>query len=509
MSHQIISGNRALSYKDLQGNVLKIASGFDGLGIGVGDTMALMLRNDHAFFEASLAAGVLGAYPVPINWHYNAEETLYILNDSDAKILVIHADLLHRLKNSIPENIQIIVVKTPGEIQKAYGLDEAICSVPPESREWQAWFNAHSPWQNPPKPAPASMIYTSGTTGYPKGVRRHVPSPEMSQKTLQIRKQMWGSQRGAIVLITGPLYHSAPNAFGLTHVKAETDIVMQARFDAEEMLHLIAKHKVTHLHIVPTMFVRLLKLPEQTKGRYDISSLKFVIHGAAPCSPDVKREMMNWFGPIIHEYYGSTETGISVLSTPDDWFKHPGTVGKVCPWAKLLILGEAGEILPAGEIGDIYTVVDYQADFTYHKNEAKRFEIEQKGLVTIGDKGYLTADGYLFLCDRKNDMVISGGVNIYPAEIEKELILMPGVKDCAIFGIPDEEFGESLIAYLEPEIGSELTEEGVKQFLRGKVAGYKVPHLIKFQNNLPREDSGKIFKRKLRDPYWEKLGRLI
>ncbi len=509
MSNSIISGNRILSYENFHAKVSRAAQGFHELGVGEGDTICIMLRNDLPFFIASFAAGSLGAYSVPINWHYNVEETRYILEDSDAKVLVIHADLLHQIRVAIAENIRILVVITPPEIQEAYQLEEFQCSAPSGYLEWESWLESCTPWEAPARIAPATMIYTSGTTGRPKGVRRKVPTPELVEKTQNIRRKTWGFTPEAIVLVTGPVYHTAPNSYSMTAVRSEAQMILQPRFDAEEMLYLIERFRVTHAHLVPTMFVRLLRLPAETRERYDISSLKNVAHGAAPCSPEIKRAMMEWMGSILYEYYGSTEAGVPVLCTPQEWLAHPGTVGKTCEWAKLKILGEQGEALAPGQIGDIYTMVDYQSDFTYHKLDEKRREIERNGMVTSGDRGYLSKDGFLYLCDRKNDMVISGGVNIYPAEIEKELILLSGVKDCAVFGIPDEEFGESLIAYVELENGAELRAESVKQFLGERIARYKVPRIVEFHQNLPREDSGKIFKRKLRDPYWKNSGRKI
>ena len=509
MSNSIISGARVLSYEDFHVNVLRAARGFHDLGIVEGDTIGIMLRNDPPFFEASFAAGLLGAYSVPINWHYNVEETRYILEDSDAKVLLIHADLLYRVRAAISDNVRILVVNTPPEIQNAYQLEEIQCSVPSASLEWDSWLETFSPWNTAAKIAPATMIYTSGTTGRPKGVRRQLPTPDLVEKTQYIRRKTWGITPQATVLVTGPVYHTAPNYYSMTAARDGAEMILQPRFDAEEMLRMIEQFRVTNVHLVPTMFVRLLRLPREIRERYDISSLEHVVHGAAPCSPEIKRAMMEWWGLIIYEYYGSTESGVPVLCAPEEWLTHPGTVGRVCEWAKLKIFGEQGEPLTAGQIGDIYTMVDYQSDFTYHKNDEKRREIEREGMITSGDRGYLNDEGFLFLSDRKNDMVISGGVNIYPAEIEKELILLSGVKDCAVFGIPDEEFGESLMAYVELEIGSELPAETVKQFLKNRIAGYKVPRIVEFHQNLPREDSGKIFKRKLRHPYWKDSGRKI
>jgi long-chain acyl-CoA synthetase len=246
------------------------------------------------------------------------------------------------------------------------------------------------------------------------------------------------------------------------------------------------------------------------KRKYDLSSLRNVVHGAAPCPRDVKLAMIDWWGPVINEYYGSTETGIAVWLSAADALRKPGSVGRILPGCTVKAFGDDGRELPPGEIGELYIRAPYIPDFTYNKLDDKRREVARGELVTVGDVGYVDAEGFVYLCDRKRDMVISGGVNIYPAEIEAVLIGMPGVKDCAVFGIPDDEFGESLCAYIEPDdMAAAPSPDAVRSFLAQHVAKYKVPKIVEVVSSLPREDSGKIFKRKLRAPYWEKAGRSI
>jgi long-chain acyl-CoA synthetase len=305
------------------------------------------------------------------------------------------------------------------------------------------------------------------------------------------------------------MYHSAPNAYGLTAARLGASMILQPRFDAEDLLRLIDTEKITHLHMVPIMFNRLIKLPETGRAKYDLSSLKVVVHAAAPCPPPTKRAMIEWWGPVITEYYGSTETGAVVHCTSEEWLAHPGTVGKPYPEADVRVIGANGNSLPAREIGEVVARVPAMADFTYHGDDQKRRDAEKVGLIAPGDIGYFDEDGFLYLCDRAKDMIISGGVNIYPAEIEAELHKMPGVADCGVFGIPDEEYGEAICAVVQPQPGVELTEAEVRAFLRGHVAGYKVPKRVDFHAELPREDSGKIFKRKLREPFWAGLDRRI
>jgi long-chain acyl-CoA synthetase len=286
-------------------------------------------------------------------------------------------------------------------------------------------------------------------------------------------------------------------------------MVLMPRFDPVALLELIEAQRIDTMFMVPTMFIRLIKLPEVIRRRYDLSSLRFIIHAAAPCPAEVKQAMIDWWGPVIHEFYGSTESSAVTFASSADTLEKPGTVGRAVAGAELRILDERGALLPAGEVGEIFTRFAELPDFTYHNRPDERVVIERDGFITSGDVGYLDADGYLFLCDRKRDMVISGGVNIYPAEIEAQLLRIAGVKDCAVFGIPDAEFGEKLMAVVVPVEGRSLTAADLQAELARHLAGYKVPRLIEIARDLPREDSGKIFKRRLREPYWRAVGRRI
>ncbi|WP_341703421.1 acyl-CoA synthetase [Ferrovibrio sp.] len=506
---ELISGDRRLDQAELQARVARAAGGFRALGIGEGDVVALFLRNDFAFFEAALGAAQAGAYATPVNWHFTAEETAYILQDSAAKILVVHSDLWPRIAEAVPEDVKVFLVPTPPEIAVAYGVTDP--GMPAGSTVWNDWLDRQPSDPGTPTPRNA-MIYTSGTTGRPKGVRREKPTPEQLAANAVALGTYFGLRAAepGVILMNGPMYHSAPNSYGLTAARQGHTIVLQARFDPEEMLALIERHRITHMHIVPTMFVRLLKLPEEARRKYDLSSLRNVVHGAAPCAPPVKQAMLDWWGPVINEYYGSTETGIAVWLSAADAQTHPGSVGRVLPGATVVAIDEQGRELPPGEIGELYIRASYVPDFTYNRLDEKRREVAHGDLITVGDVGYVDADGFVYLRDRKRDMVISGGVNIYPAEIESVLITMPGVKDCAVFGIPDEEFGESLCAYIEPDqAAAPPSPADVQAFLLPRIAKYKLPRRIEIAASLPREDSGKIFKRKLREPFWQAAGRSI
>ena len=468
----IWSGARTITTAALIENAARAASGFKGLGVGRGDTVALYLRNDFAFLEASMAAGQVGAYPVPVNWHYAEDEARYLFENSGAKAIVIHADLISPIRNAIPSGVPVVVVPTPPEIQAAYGIAKEQASVPAKALEWSTWRDMFPPLPQQTTEPPGTIIYTSGTTGRPKGVKRTPPTPEQAAVTMTIISRGFGlgpwlaRPDDMVVAVVGPMYHSAPNAYGMFATRLGANVILAPRFDAEELLQLIEGQRITHIHMVPIMFNRLLKLPEDVKRKYDLSSLKFIVHAAAPVSPAVKREMIEWWGPVINEYYGSTETGLVVLCNSEEWLAHPGTVGKAIPEADVRVIDAEGETLPAGEIGEVVARVKSIADFTYHGDDQKRRDAEKAGLIAPGDIGYFDADGFLYLCDRAKDMVISGGVNIYPAEIESELHKMPGVADCAIFGIPDEEYGEAICAVVQPQPGQTLDEVGVRSYLR-------------------------------------------
>jgi long-chain acyl-CoA synthetase len=507
----IASGERRVSTEELTARARKAASVLEEMGVQAGDGVALYLRNELAFFEASIAIGMLGAYAVPVNWHYTPDEAAYLLTDSAVKVLLIHADLLPAISDAVPRSIRTIVVESSPELAAAYGIASEAARAPEGFDVWRDLVEAAPPRAAPPVPAPSTIIYTSGTTGRPKGVRRPPFTPDQQAATVRMLGWSYGytdlleGRRAPETITTaviGPLYHAAPNAHGGVSIQLGLNVRILPRFDPEELLAVIERDRITHLNMVPIMFVRLLRLPEQTRLRYDLSSLQYVTHAAAPCPPPVKRAMIEWWGPIIWEYYGSTEMGNVTNLSSAEWLAHPGSVGRVMPDIDLRVVDEDGRDVPVGTVGEVIARSRFASDFTYQNAPQKRLEMERAGLITPGDLGYLDADGFLYLCDRKNHMIISGGANIYPAEVEAELQKLPGVADCAVFGIPDEEFGESVCAYIQLETGASMTAESVRTALRRTLTGYKVPRTVKFVDALPREDSGKIFKRKLREPYW-------
>jgi long-chain acyl-CoA synthetase len=498
----LISGDRRRTREEMFARASRVATGFDTLGVGQGDSVALMLRNDFPFLEATFAAGRLGAHCVPINWHFLAAETEHILRDSAAKAVVVHADLLPQIEAAIPEDVAVLVVSTPPEIAAAYAVSEESASVPDCRTDYEEWLGRHDEWAEAPRSSPGAMLYTSGTTGKPKGVRRKPPKPEQMQLGRTIGARIYGFGPDARAVMTGPMYHIAPNTFALAIAALGDRLVLQPKFDPLELLQLIEEHAITTLNIVPTMFVRLLRLPKDERECFDLSSLTHAVHNAAPCPADVKRRMIEWWGPVIWELYGGTESGPATACDSEEWLAHPGTVGRAVEGATIKILDADGNELSPGGVGEVFVCSSTNSEFTYHGREDERADIEKDGLITLGDMGYLDDDGFLFLCDRKRDMVISGGVNIYPAEIEAALIDLEGVSDCAVFGVPDSEFGESLMAVIEKLPGSDISVDFVRQELGQRLARYKVPKRIEFGTHLPREDTGKIYKRKLRDLHW-------
>jgi len=499
-------GSRTLTREALSERARRAASGLQALGAGPERAVALVLRNDLAFFEASVACRLAGACVVPVNWHLTAEELRFVLDDCRARVVVVHADLLERVRPALPADCELLVVDTPPEITSTYGLAAPAVAA---ARSWDDWVQAQEPQRAAADPPGFNMLYTSGTTGHPKGVRR-VPMTESVQDAyFRSIAHAFGLRAGMRALVTGPLYHSSPYAHAHVGLWLQARQWLMPRFEPELLLDLIERHRITHMHLVPTMFVRLLRLPAAVRARYDLSSVECVAHGAAPCPESAKRDMIAWWGPVIREYYGSTEASVLTALDSDEWLRKPGSVGPARPGVRLEIRDEIGNVLPPGAEGEIWGHLDCAPQFAYHGRAADRAEIERDGLITNGDVGCLDEDGYLYIRDRKRDMIISGGVNIYPAEIEGVLLSHPQVADCAVFGIPDEEYGEAVAAAVQRVPGSTVDAAALARFLTAHLARFKVPKVLDFLDDLPRLDNGKIYKRRLREPYWLATGRRI
>ena len=502
--HGVISAERAVSTDELRLRAGQAATALHDLGVWQGDRVALLLRNDIAFFEATMGASILGAATVPLNWHMTADEIDYVLDDCEAKVVVVHADLLTEAILSICTGIEVVVVDTPQEVSSRYDSQKTTQLAETLPR-WDEWVGSFAPWDREIRQVTGPMFYTSGTTGKPKGVKRLPIGPE-AIKAVQARAAIaFGISDGGVrSVMTGPLYHSAPNAYGMQAVGEGGLLVLQSRFDPLDLLSLIEEYKITNLHMVPTMFVRLLALSDEEKAQFDLSSLRHVVHGAAPCPADVKRAMIEWWGPVIHEYYAMTESGFIAISDSHEWLKHPGSVGKAAPGVTIETRRDDGTHCDAGEPGEIFVFSEVTGHVAYHKADKKTDELRHGDFIATGDIGYLNEDGFLFISDRKTDMVISGGVNIYPAEVEQALIGMPGVSDCAVFGVPHPEFGEQLVAAIKPGSGQVIGDEQVRSYLKDRLASYKVPRIVKICDDFPREDSGKVKKHKLRESLFNK-----
>lgn len=505
----IAAGDHSRSRVDVADRSARLASAMAARGVGEGDAVAVLLRNDIIFIEAVQAIQRLGAYSVPVNWHFKGQEILHVLADSGARLLIGHADLMRPLAGFLNPGIVCLGVETPPAIASAYRVSAADAAVPDWAEDVERAIASHGSYAGEARQQPQTMIYTSGTTGNPKGVRRDSPTPEQRAATDRLREIVYGLRPGVRAVLPGPLYHSAPGFFAMRAAAVGDRLVLMPRFDAEAMLAIIEAERIEVVFMVPTMFVRLLNLPQEIRERYDLSSLRHVIHASAPCPPSVKRAMIDWWGPVINEFYGSTEAGTVTFCTSADALRKPGSVGRPVPDAELRFYGDDGTLLAPGAIGEIYTRIRTAPDFTYHNLPSEREKIGRDGFITSGDVGYIDDEGYVFICDRRKDMVISGGVNIYPAEIEAALLGMDGVQDCAVFGIPDAEFGEALMAFVEPRAGALLSGEHLRLALKSVLAGHKIPRFIEIAGELPREDSGKIFKRRLREPYWREAGRVI
>ena len=481
---------------------LRSAAALAKAGVGEGDVVALLMRNSPLAIELMMAARHLGAQWCPVNWHFKSEEVAYILGNSGARVFIADAALLADL-HAGPRGLEAgqakVFVARGGDGNGRQ--DPGLPGVP----AWEALRDATPPIATPATAPRGAMFYTSGTTGRPKGIVRQPMTPAQLQANAAMRRTAYGVEPGMRALLNAPWYHSAPNSYALGLVQESGTLFLEERFDAERTLQLIDEHRLTHAYLVPTMYVRLLALPAEVRAKVDLSSMRFVCSTGSPCPPDVKRRMIEWWGPVINECYGASELGYMTLLTSEQALRKPGSAGTALPGVVLKILDDEGREQPPGTPGLIYIDQPASPDFSYVGNAQARAQMERGGLKTMGDVGYLDREGFLFIVDRQADMVISGGVNIYPVEIEHVLQGMPGVADCAVFGIPDDEFGEALAAAVQPVPGPEgaaLTAEGVRAWLHERIAGFKVPKVVTLHPQLPREETGKIFKRRLREAYW-------
>lgn len=478
-----------LSFAELNARSNRFARLLRERGLRAGDTLALLCHNCFEFVECVTATRRIGVRLTPINFHLGADEVAYILRDCDAKVFVAaarFAEVAARASQGIAELHTRIAVG--GDIP---GFEHQLALV-----------EAYSADDIPDPVLGVSMLYTSGSTGKPKGVAR--PSaPPVGAVTSQPHLGNYAPGKD-LHLCTGPLYHSAPLSYSLViPLLGGAGVVLMDGWDAERSLRLIEAHGITHTHMVPTMFHRLLALPSELRQGFELSSLRYLLHGAAPCPIELKRALIEWLGPVVFEYYGATE-GVGTFVDSETWLRKPGTVGQPEPRDQIKILDDGGSELPPGAVGTVYLKSLGATRFTYHKDAAKTESAFRGDYYSVGDLGYLDEDGYLFLTDRSANLIISGGVNIYPAECDAVLVTHPAVHDVAVIGVPNAEWGEEVKAVVELELGHEPSaelERELIEYCRARLAHYKCPRSVDFVKKLPRYDSGKLSKHALRESY--------
>ena len=485
----LIEGGQRLTWAQLLERRNRLASALRGLGIGRGDNVIVYEHNSLDCVIVPAAVRSAGAVAAPMNHRLTADEVAYILDNADAAAVFVGdaflgvADAVRRDATKVRHWITMGVERRPW----AHALEDLVTQGSPETVP-----------EDPALGLGGSMIYTGGTTGRPKGAIRGAVDPQVTMRFLKALDLA----EPHVHLAAGPLYHSAPGSFASTTLLFGGQVVVMRKFDAEDALHLIHTHRCTSTFMAPTLVKRIVDLPEHVRARYDVSAMKVLVVAAAPCPMRVKEQAMRYFGPAFYEFYGSTELSVNTILRPEDVLRKPGSCGRAAPGIELAILDEAGRPLPVGEPGELY-VRRYAGVFDgYYKNPSATRETQRGEWLSVGDVAYVDAEGFYYICDRKRDMIISGGVNIYPAEIEDALHRHPDVEDVAVFGVPDEEWGERVHAAVQPRAGAQLTAEQMIRFAREHLADYKAPREVSFHGQFPRDAAGKLIKRVLREPYW-------
>ncbi|MDG1386895.1 MAG: acyl-CoA synthetase [Halioglobus sp.] len=480
------------TYEELNRKSIQCARLFAEQGLGFGDHIALMVENLPEALVVAWAAFRSGLYVTPVNWHLKADEAAYVVNDSMAKLVVISPGV-EAITTELDQCISPEVGRWSlgGSVGAYRSLEKAweACSGEPLEEEWQGTM----------------MFYSSGTTGKPKGIlnplERHSTDSE-PDPLWPLIKGLYGFSEETVYLCPTPLYHAAPIAWSMTTLRLGGTVVLMQKFDARQALQSIERFRVNRAQFVPTMFVRMLDIPEDERARYDVSSLEVAVHAAAPCAVVVKHAMMDWWGPVIYEYYaGSEGVGFTAIE-PQEWLEHPGSVGRPMT-GPVHILDNQDNELAVGEVGAIYFETD--STFSYHGDEDKtRDSYSRQGWSTLGDVGYVDEEGYLYLTDRRSNMIISGGVNIYPQEAENVLINHPSVFDVAVIGVPHPEFGESVKAVVQLYTGINPSNDRAAELIeycQQYLTKYKCPRSVDFVAELPRLPSGKLLKRELLTQY--------
>ncbi|MBF6327574.1 AMP-binding protein [Nocardia transvalensis] len=499
-------GGRVRTQEQAQWRAGRLAAALVAAGVGGGVRVAVMLRNDIEFLEVSLAVAAAGANPVPVNTGWQAPEVAHLLADSDARLVLVHTEFVEVVEQAIAvANItaELVEVAMPPGLLAELGRDPALATPTGRYPTLEQWIAGQPEPLGHVEGAMADsmgLIYTSGTTGRPKGVVRERLTPQQIRTTAGATAQRMGLAPGGEMLVAGPMYHASPNAVAVLGLRVGTNITIMPRFDPERFLKNVHEHRVTQAKVVPTMLSRLLSLPPEVRARYDVGSLTHLIHSSAPCPPAVKRAAIDWFGDAVLEYFGCTEAGTITWITAQEWLAHPGSVGRPADGSAVVVADEAGNLLPPNEIGQVYVHgADYWPTSKYLNVTEKSSPVP--GFIALGDTGYLDADGYLYLTGRSAEIIIRGGVNIYPAEVENTIMALPGVEDVAVFGIPEPDLGETVAAHIVPRPNATLTEADIRTALTGQLARFKHPTTVRIVTDLPRDDAGKIRKRLLRAAY--------
>ncbi|HEC08401.1 MAG TPA: acyl-CoA synthetase [Acidimicrobiales bacterium] len=490
-----------VTYAELEARSNQLAHYFRSLGLKKGDHIAFMAENHPLYFVLAWGAHRAGLYYTAISTRLGAEETAYIVDNSRSEVFITTAKMAAVATEIITMTPWVKArLSIDGPIPGHDSYEDAVGGLPttPIADEAEG----------------ADMLYSSGTTGRPKGVLVPLPEVEYGEPPglLMLVQMLMGFDSDMVYLSPAPLYHAAPLRFCMAVLRLGGKVVVMEKFDAEEALRLIEKHRVTHSQWVPTMFIRMFKLPPEVRDRYDLSSHRMAVHAAAPCPREVKSDLIDWWGPIVHEYYAGSEGNGFVYCNSEQWLAHPGTVGTALSGI-VHICDDEGNEVPTGESGTIY--FEGGGEFTYHGDEEKTRDSrhpDNEHWSTLGDVGYMDEEGFIYLTDRKAFMIISGGVNIYPQEAENRLILHPKVMDAAVIGVPHDEFGEEVKAVVQPidmaEAGPELERELIA-WCREGLADVKCPRSVDFEPELPRHPTGKLYKRLLKDRYWSEAGRTI
>ncbi|MBI3629337.1 MAG: AMP-binding protein [Candidatus Rokubacteria bacterium] len=485
----IVEDERAVTWRAFVDARNRFAHALAGLGLEPGDRVVLHAGNSLDYLLAGAAARAVGAVPVPMNHRLTAPEVAYILADADATAVFVGDQFL-----SVAEAVR------PGA-----GKVREWILIGAERRPWARHLDdlvaAGSPAPYPVNAAGlgASMVYTAGTTGKPKGALRRAADPAAALPTLHALGVV---DPDHVHLVAGPLYHSAPGAFAVWAQMLGNTVVVMPKFDPEQALRLIERHRCTTTFMAPTLLKRIVDLPAAVRGRYDVSSMRALVIAAAPCPMRVKEAALEMFGPAVYEFYGSTELGINTVLRPEDILRKPGSCGAAAPGMELAILDDAGTRLPPRQPGELFVRRHPGVFDEYHKQPEATRQTARGDWLSVGDVAWMDEEGFVYICDRKRDMIISGGVNIYPAEIEDVLHRHPKIQDVAVFGVPDEDWGERVHAAVQPRAGQTLTAPEVVDFARERLAGYKVPREVSFHADFPRDAAGKLLKRLLREPYW-------